>query len=205
MLVDARCFRDPHKGQFRSHVGYHPRIVEGLCKSPLVVDWLLAVQQALRRVTSSRGTCLQIAVFCNAGRHRSVAGALILKHILTLEGWECPLLRHLSRAAWAPTCGGRCGECTSGPPESLRTALDALYRVWKEEEHGPEARRVCHTRDFKLLQHGKSAPVQQLPEVTVLRPPWNRGERFYRPQRSIRGERVHRPIRTNGFSRRIRR
>ena len=30
MLVDARCFRDPHKGQFRSHVGYHPRIVERL-------------------------------------------------------------------------------------------------------------------------------------------------------------------------------
>ncbi len=72
-----------------------------------------------------------IALYCRAGKHRSVAGGIILRHILGAEGWSGGL-RHLSRESWARhCCHGRCAACLAGPP-ALQAALGAAHDMWRQ-------------------------------------------------------------------------
>eukprot|EP00930_Biecheleria_cincta_P030802 TRINITY_DN21348_c0_g1_i1.p1 TRINITY_DN21348_c0_g1~~TRINITY_DN21348_c0_g1_i1.p1 ORF type:complete len:589 (-),score=109.82 TRINITY_DN21348_c0_g1_i1:127-1893(-) len=140
IVVDARMFPDPDAFSLTRHSGRHYKIVQRLCQHRNFPSWLQSVALKFRKVQEARrnSTCkdnwtksITIAVYCRAGKHRSVAAAGILKHIFEATGYRCPEARHLSYDKWGRNCcKGQCKECLEPPPELQDTLREALQR-WK--------------------------------------------------------------------------
>ena len=74
-----------------------------------------------------------VALYCRSGKHRSVAIALILKHVLRAEGWDCIELAHLSSRSWGQwCCNGRCNTCLD--PARAQHAYAQALATWREIE-----------------------------------------------------------------------
>lgn len=143
MIIDARPFPDPDAGLLTHHVGIHHGIIARVVKHNNFLWFLKSVKRewtrALRRrrddqvLYSGSPPLLSIAIYCKAGKHRSVAVAVVLRHILSnAEGCVCCEPKHLSAKWWARCCGGECSECTQPPDEydeTLQKALDLWQRI----------------------------------------------------------------------------
>lgn len=104
---DARYHFDPL--QYRSHVGRHPEIVNGLLRHKTFFDnmtWL--VQQIVQCPNT------MIDIYCKSGRHRSVGEGTVLATIREQLGIKFILVHceaHERRRGWMTMhCGGGCNE-----------------------------------------------------------------------------------------------
>ena len=78
------------------------------------------VRKQLNRETNQRpNQQVCIAVYCNKGKHRSVAMVLLLHKILQRRSWEIGPVQHLSRGTWLHGCRGKCDECNQPPVDDL--------------------------------------------------------------------------------------
>lgn len=137
LVEDARCFPDPEGAyELNRHTGRNPEIMIRLCKHRNFERWLRDVKRHLKDAIqreSSQGAppTIKIAVYCRAGKHRSVAAALVLEFVLKQEGFECLETRHLSSRAWkSPNCRGLCDECKS-TPKPLQDVLYETLDMWR--------------------------------------------------------------------------
>jgi len=139
VLVDARCFPDPGALQFCKHTGHHHGIITRICQHRNFGRWLSSVRARLGAAAAAgaaRGAAgpaaplLMIAVHCRSGKHRSVAAALILQHVLRRDGWHCSDPKHLSATRWWSCCKGQCVECRN-PPQELQSTLDKALLAWR--------------------------------------------------------------------------
>jgi len=133
-VIDARDFHDPTRGALTRHIGKHPKIIAGICQNRNFDRWLRHTKRCFKRIWNQPKAPnlekMTIAVFCRAGRHRSVAVSIILFHILTNEGYTCEFPKHLSSYHWRRCCGGNCDECTA-PGEELDVVLNAALKSWR--------------------------------------------------------------------------
>jgi len=142
VIVDARAFPDPDCLSLRGHTGCHHEIIARLVRHQNFRRWLAKLKADFDRSAAAARASAQgagwgnladlgVALYCKSGKHRSVAGAIIMRHILLAEGWSCPDMRHLSQNFWGRRCcGGLCEECRK-PPASLQECLAWAYEVWK--------------------------------------------------------------------------
>jgi len=139
LFVDARDFPDPEAMHLVRHTGQHHDIITRICRHRNFPKWLGSVRSRLgaaAAASAARGAAgpaaplLTIAVYCRSGKHRSVAAALILQHVLRREGYECKDPTHLSETRWSNCCDGQCQECQN-PPGELQNTLDKAIKVWR--------------------------------------------------------------------------
>ena len=97
VIIDARKFPDPHAPTMRRHIGKNPAIMAKMSKHKNFRWFLRDVKYWLQSAVLARaaevvpGSPIEVvlAVYCRAGKHRSVAVAEFLKHIFVkLEGFK---------------------------------------------------------------------------------------------------------------------
>ena len=71
---------------------------------------------------------ITLAIYCRHGKHRSVAAALILGHILQAEGFDC-CTEHLASQHWPCTIG--CRVCAN-PPAALYRSVEQALEIWRQ-------------------------------------------------------------------------
>ncbi|CAE7546481.1 unnamed protein product [Symbiodinium sp. CCMP2592] len=138
VILDARMFPDPDAGNVTRHSGRHHLIITRLFNHRNFKMWLerakRKIEKAARDAAPSGGGSgsFNVAVYCRAGKHRSVAASVILHYILKAEGWTCPDVQHLSYERWGRNCcKGQCQECLD-PPEQLQDILRSALRLWRD-------------------------------------------------------------------------
>jgi hypothetical protein len=142
VIADARQFPDPDCHNLRGHTGNNPEVIRRIVRHDNFRRWLGALKADFRSAAQARSAQAEVArsghvevgvaLFCRAGKHRSVACAIILAHILGAVGWSCLGPRHLSRGSWGRRCClGQCADCLASPP-ALQSALDAALQVWRQ-------------------------------------------------------------------------
>ena len=122
--VDMRDFYDPAAGHLRRHDGRHPLIIRRLSEHKLFPHWVREMDRRLTRIRDHPAATDFVATFCNAGRHRSVASALILAHAAAHYGVRC-IFEH--RSLGARPCA--CVACTGGDA-AREAALAIAWRNW---------------------------------------------------------------------------
>lgn len=145
LVVDARRFPDPDAMVLTRHTGVHHAIIARLVRHRNFPRWLGDVKRrllalAIGRSSGLRGAGagafvdsapLRVAIYCKAGKHRSVAGAMILWYVLEQDGWDCVEPTHLSRARWGSfCCKGLCQGCRCPPAELWEETLAEALQVW---------------------------------------------------------------------------
>jgi len=147
LVVDARRFPDPEAMQFTQHTGHHYKIIARLAAHRNFPKWLAHLKKRFVHAHEARVAAraakgdasgvvptVTVALYCRAGKHRSVAAAIILVHILNAEGWECSAPRHLSERRWSRyCCKGVCRECTD-PSDELKNTLEKALAMWRRAQ-----------------------------------------------------------------------
>jgi len=129
--VDMRQFRDPAAGELRMHDGRHPRIIRRLANHPAYAEWAREMQGYLDEFASKAVRRPLLVFFCNAGRHRSVAGSLILEYAAAQLGMACRL-EHRSLSARQCSCQ-RC----EGNDLERQGSLAWAWQRWQEAIGSP--------------------------------------------------------------------
>ena len=136
-LHDLRSCRNPqHDVSHRGHVGYYPGIWSQLGNLPSFRSELL---NALRECSNER--CCTIAFQCTAGRHRSVAAAMLLERLIWVRFPLCNVeVQHLHEDRWAEsTCCASCNSCwitrNRAPNEQLRVLIQNLLEEFDREAY----------------------------------------------------------------------
>ena len=141
LVVDARGFPDPAAcAAGYGHTGHHPEIMQRIMNHKNFRTWLrqvkhrflIAAENRFAMTRAANGSCVDVglALYCKSGKHRSVATALILRHILRMEQWGVAEVRHLSQKYWRGVCvPGRCDECTAHPTQ-LWESIQNAHTVW---------------------------------------------------------------------------
>ena len=120
-------FSDPHAGNLRSHDGRNLRIAERLLnKEDQFRKLVRSVKFHLLNFDEDKS---EIAFWCNKGRHRSVACAVLFQMMLAkdyhVEVTHKSLTRHSDRQC-------SCWQCNNEPfPLAL---IQRAERVWREEK-----------------------------------------------------------------------
>ena len=134
-LVMATGFRNPEKDG-GTCAGYHPDIICRVIHHEEFEGWLREARNEFLRKVRWHDPRMRftIAVGCRAGKHRSVAGSLILDRLLRDQG-HVVSVQHLSSHTWhrrkARCCMGECLACRS-VPAYLVTALERASQIWKQ-------------------------------------------------------------------------
>ena len=76
---DARCFYDPNR---RCHAGWQPEIIHGVVSKNMFRRWLKGVRSRIKLALKEDVVVPVFLFYCNKGRHRSVATATAVGHIL---------------------------------------------------------------------------------------------------------------------------
>lgn len=137
------CIAEARGGSVvRHHAGTHAEIQRRLALHGAFPGALQRAAAVLfRRPGAGRGWELKpgasLAIGCRAGKHRSVAFALILRFLLL---GSCPnaavRLLHTNAQAWPRDCRlGLCTQC-SRIPESLISALRSAEAMWSRALEG---------------------------------------------------------------------
>jgi len=116
VVIDARPFHDPDQQGFGyRHTGMHRDILTRIAWHPRFPTWW---QQQMNRITVAPPQHRRhgymdvgVAIYCNAGKHRSVAASIFLEVGLRNRGLTVAATQHLSRNSW-PQCKGSCHQCT---------------------------------------------------------------------------------------------
>ena len=112
-------------------MGWHPEIIHGIVSKNNFRKWLYGVRSRTRLALEEDMVVPVFLFYCNKGRHRSVATATVVAHILEKKGvhvWRV----HLAQSSWfRGACGCvRCPECT-GPNELKDRALEKALEMWR--------------------------------------------------------------------------
>jgi len=116
VFIDARLFNDPDQhGVGQGHTGMHRDILTRIaCHSQFSTWWQQQIKDVVSLPPQHRGSgCVEIsvAIYCNAGKHRSVAASIFLEVGLRSRGFTVSSTRHLSSESW-PRCKGTCNQCS---------------------------------------------------------------------------------------------
>ena len=85
----------------------------------------LELETALHVAALNGATSIKIAILCKAGRHRSVAVAILLRELLVRIGFDASV-KHSNQQTW-PGCKGLCDVCQKPPSKEL---IDSLMKLW---------------------------------------------------------------------------
>ena len=143
IVYDARDVHDPDGHRLRDHTGHRHQIISRIISDRRFYRWLFGMHRKFYKArddklmnNEGRGEGpihITVAVYCRSGKHRSVAAAMVLRHIFQAEGWsreEVPT--HLSRTQWGnKCCKGNCNECAQ-KPNQLSVLLNHSLQVWQE-------------------------------------------------------------------------
>jgi len=124
--VDMRRFRDPAAGELKQHDGRHPGIIRRLAAHPAYAEWARTMQERMDEFASGKVSYPFLVFFCNAGRHRSVAGSLILEYVAAQLGMGSKI-EHRSLPYNHKQCG--CEVCVGGHVER-QAALALAWSKW---------------------------------------------------------------------------
>ena len=115
-MIDVRMFKDPYAKNLVDHDGYYPEIITRFTRHPAFKWWISSARAEL-----AVGRCL--VLYCHSGRHRSVAGALILRNISNRMGLRCGEIDHLVlKKCPCPECGGQGPAFAAALSEACRVA-----------------------------------------------------------------------------------
>ena len=130
LILDARPFPDPNSWVLSQlgHSGRHHQIVGSLCHHRNFWYWLRDVKRRFQKELEKSGD-ISVAIYCKRGKHRSVAAAVILRHIFQSEGYQCSNAWHMSYKQWTFCCYLDCDVCCN-PPEEMQTHLDMALDYW---------------------------------------------------------------------------
>ena len=131
-VYDIKC-RLLHAPRSKTrHVGWHPEIIDRITWHPQFCQWLRRQHRLVARALSGDVVVPVFALWCNKGRHRSVAGAAILRYVLETQGVEV-MTCHLAKDMWhRGACGGvGCPECTTDHQQRDR-AFQYAATIWSE-------------------------------------------------------------------------
>ena len=133
VLFDMRSIRNPAQvASHRSHTGYYPPLWQDLGALP---SFRQVVVEALCACNASG--FIEITFQCTAGRHRSVAAAMLLERLLWRVFPTCNVaIDHLHERHWSlSTCAANCGQCwwvrNRAPSDELNALLDDLIRDYQ--------------------------------------------------------------------------
>lgn len=129
LAVDARCFRDPGAGALKAHDGHHPDIMTRMVRHERFPQWFRDLRCNMERIARSlRGGPLTVAIFCRSGRHRCVAGSLMLEHVAHKVGVPIDSIEH----ATLDPCS--CPECTwhsRGAAARVQRVMSQALQIWE--------------------------------------------------------------------------
>jgi len=123
VIVDARGppgVKVPKDSLLLGHVGTHPAIMQEAVDSPQL---MLDIGQQLesqwpKRTMNSRQGHIGILVFCQSGKHKSVAWAFLLQALLLSYGYRAIVSQTAMNLD--NTCGqDPCAECLAPTPHSI--------------------------------------------------------------------------------------
>jgi len=134
--MDCRCFPDPDVKQrvhrAVNHLGFHERVVSSVVENPKLEVWMRRLRRRLEQEEAALGGnagTIFITFYCNSGRHRSVACALIMGQLLEWDGYTMHEPRHLCSDLWPGSTCNRCQECMSLSP-GRNAALRRASVLW---------------------------------------------------------------------------
>ena len=124
LKLDVRALHDPAGKQFSHHPGTHPEILKGVVRH---VDFKLVLSQ-FKGLFDDASLNMSIAIFCRAGKHRSVGVALAVEYILKAEGCHVDLTFKGTWTVGRECLVGKCQDCTYA---ARKGSLDHAMRVWQ--------------------------------------------------------------------------
>ena len=139
MFVDVRNFPDPEAGSkgLTRHNGNHPNIINGIVRHPRFSATLALVKEWwVRTMAKPDGNSdVALAFYCKSGRHRSVAWACILHHILNsglIAGSVDVIHQSFRDGHWRYLCSTECPHCfqqSDMRDEAFDLAMSTWYTV----------------------------------------------------------------------------
>jgi hypothetical protein len=122
--IDCRILHDPDTMRLRAHAGSHPQILDSVIGHPRLLEVL-----GPAKWFADQEEHPHLALQCRRGKHRSVALAYLLKHLLRRDGYKV-IVEHWNEQTWGPARNciqGKCAEC-----ELLPVKLGQLKAIWDE-------------------------------------------------------------------------
>ena len=127
VFIDARPATSHTSRAYWAHCGQHPIIIEEVAKFASKAGWFHTLRYNLNRLLITAGRySLQVVCYCKQGKHRSVAMAYLVHHLLKHSRDYVPE----APAAFLPwtqlcRCGGpgRCAECGDADHPAYQRAL----------------------------------------------------------------------------------
>ena len=138
-ILDARCFIDPKADDIINHIGVHPEIIQRIIGHRHFYNYFRDAKQEWNRAVAYHNDKqpgsplhLVVAIYCRAGKHRSVAVAECLRHVATaVEGFSVDEVCHLSKPRWnRRLCKGDCEECRTSTSEKEQAMMHA-EQIWQ--------------------------------------------------------------------------
>jgi hypothetical protein len=152
VCVDCRFVSDPNLRLEKTHVGYHPTIVNDFVWHRDFRAWLRDLGVRVAAAAADAGD-VTVVMYCRAGCHRSVAASVIWRHVLeaTSQRWHLSDTVHLSREIWQQRKCGPCSRCAA-KSEVRSAALARARQVWREIAAGVGSETVSRS-DAAMAGH----------------------------------------------------
>jgi len=97
--IDMRPFRDPAASGLGRHDGRRPKIIAQIrCNKASLEELMSQVDEVFKKVFERGGKTYTLMLYCRGGRHRSVAGAMVVEYIGRQCGFQCRV-RHIDFVA----------------------------------------------------------------------------------------------------------
>lgn len=125
LVIDVRCLGDPSSKQLRMHPGCHPSILAGVVYHDKFAVKLDELKQCMGHNNSS---ILRVLVHCNAGKHRCIAYALSVQHIMHSLGVHCNVKYYGGWHVGRSCLEGSCSECTDS---SRQVCFHDALLLWR--------------------------------------------------------------------------
>ena len=128
-----RSFYGPHSSNiFHKHIGFHPEIIKQLVLSPDFEPWLKRFRDDLWKALVHDEHRPVFVLYCNSGRHRSVAMSEIVKLCLEEDAAAETIninVWNFAQQFWhRSTCDGRCRVCSA--PRHATPELRHASNIW---------------------------------------------------------------------------
>ena len=122
----------PQDKRLRRHFGGNIHILRSVAAMKvfenIIDDVVSKLQQKASEMLQHGDFLVNCVVFCKSGRHRSVAAAYCLQHILNQPGSPFSAsIVHVERDQWVHLCT-QCRDCQTG--DGHRSFFEALARRW---------------------------------------------------------------------------
>jgi len=134
VILETLNFHNPDSKHLWRHMGTHPDMMRDVVDHKDFVHWLSLAKCHLMHAIHLCGRRILIVSFCKGGKHRSVAVAEIIAHVLNaVEGYGRAGIRNLSFELKDRSCP--CDECNFGKSKVVdRTRCAILNRaaqIWR--------------------------------------------------------------------------